>query len=90
MGNLLDKLGKLSYHISRSDYQSRTPKVSQSNLYSDAPTTVFREKSVQRGKYCLEWNGHLEIFSRPQVIENPRQYLLRRTDILQKTVVRCP
>ena len=37
-----------------------------------------------------EWNGHLEIFSRPQVIENSRQYLLLRTDILQKTVVGCP
>ena len=37
-----------------------------------------------------EWNGHLEIFSGPQVIENSRQYLLLRTDILQKTVVGCP
>ena len=35
-------------------------------------------------------NGHLEIFSRPQVMENSRQYLLLRTDILQKTVVECP
>ena len=34
-----------------------------------------------------EWNGHLEIFSRPQVIENSTQYLLLRTDILQKKVV---
>ena len=34
------------------------------------------------------WNVHLEIFSRPQVIENSRQYLLLRTaDILQKTRV---
>lgn len=32
----------------------------------------------------------LHIFSRPQVIENSRQYLLLRTDILQKTVVGCP
>ena len=37
-----------------------------------------------------EWNGHLEILSRPQVIENSGQYLLPRTDILQKTVVGCP
>ena len=37
-----------------------------------------------------EWNDHLEIFSRPQVIENLRQYLRLRTDILQKTVVGCP
>ena len=32
------------------------------------------------------WNGHLEIFSRPQVTENSRQHpehLLLRTDILQ-------
>ena len=33
---------------------------------------------------------HLHIFSRPQVIENCRQYLLLRTDVLQKTVVGCP
>ena len=33
-----------------------------------------------------EWNGHLEIFSRPQVIEN----FFLRTDISQKTVVGCP
>ena len=37
-----------------------------------------------------EWNGHLEIFSVPQVIENSRQYLLPRKDNLQKTVVGCP
>ena len=41
-------------------------------------------------KFVLECNGHLEIFSRPQVMENSRQYLLLRTDILQKTVVGCP
>ena len=34
--------------------------------------------------------GHKEIFSRPQIIENSRQYLLLRTDILQKIVVECP
>ena len=28
--------------------------------------------------------------SRPREMENPRQYLLLRTDILQKTVVGCP
>ena len=37
-----------------------------------------------------EWNDHLGIFSRPQVIEHSRQYLLLRTGILQKTVVGCP
>ena len=37
-----------------------------------------------------EWNGHLEIFSRRQIIENSRQYLLLRTDISQKTVVGSP
>ena len=37
-----------------------------------------------------EWKGNLEIFSRPQVIENSRQYLLLRTASLQKTVVGCP
>ena len=32
----------------------------------------------------------LEIFSLPQAIENSRQFLLLRTDILQKTVIGCP
>ena len=37
-----------------------------------------------------EWNGHLEILSLPQGIENSRQFLLLRTDILQKTAVGWP
>ena len=40
-------------------------------------------------KFVREWKGHLEIFSLLQVIENSRQYLLLRADILQKTVVGC-
>ena len=32
-------------------------------------------------KIVHKWNLHLEIFSRPQAIENSRQYLLLRTDI---------
>ena len=44
----------------------------------------------KRQKFCINHeNDHLEIFSRPQVIENSRQYLLLRTDILQKTLVGC-
>ena len=41
-------------------------------------------------KIVHEWNGHPEIFSLPQAIENSRQFLGLRTDILQKTVVGCP
>ena len=41
-------------------------------------------------KLYMKKNGNLEIFSRRQVIENSRQYLFLRTDILQKTVVRYP
>ena len=41
-------------------------------------------------KIIHEWNGHLDVFSRPQVIENSRQYLLLRSDILKKTVVGFP
>ena len=37
------------------------------------------EKSNFR-KSLHEWNGHLENFSRAQVLENPRQYLLLRTE----------
>ena len=33
-----------------------------------------------------KWNGHLEILSLPQGIENSRQFLLLRTDISQKRV----
>ena len=36
----------------------------------------------------MEWSSRN--FSHPQVIENSRQYLLLRTDILQKTVVGYP
>ena len=36
--------------------------------------------AAKRSKIVLEWNGHLEIFSRPQAIENSRQYLLLRKD----------
>ena len=44
-----------------------------------------------RKLYMHEWNGHLEILSFPQGIENCRQFvLLLRTDILQETVVGCP
>ena len=41
-------------------------------------------------KLYMKKNGNLESFSRRQVIENSRQYLFLRTDILQKTVVRYP
>ena len=41
-------------------------------------------------KIIHEWNGHLEITSLQQAIENSRQFLLLRTAILQKTVVGCP
>ena len=41
-------------------------------------------------KIVHEWNRHLKTFSRAQVTESSRQYLLLRTDILQKTVVGCP
>ena len=42
-----------------------------------------------RKLYMLEGNGHLEIFSGPEVIDNSRQYLHLWTDILQKTIVGC-
>ena len=44
----------------------------------------------KRQKVLHERNDHLEIFSRSQVIQNSRQYLLLRTNILQKTLVGCP
>ena len=41
-------------------------------------------------KIVHEWNGYRDIFGRPQVIENARQYLLLRTDILQKQSLGAP
>ena len=41
-------------------------------------------------KIVHKWNGHLEIFSLPQAIENVRQFVLLRTDILQKTIAGYP
>ena len=38
----------------------------------------------------MKLGGHLEILSLPQGIENSRQFLLLRTDILQNIVVGCP
>ena len=45
---------------------------------------------IKASKIVHERNGHLELFSRPQITENSRQYLLLRTDILQKTIVGYP
>ena len=44
---------------------------------------------LDKFRKLYEWNGHLESVSRPQVIEDSRQYLLLRTDNPQKTVDRC-
>ena len=41
----------------------------------------LREFVKQASKIVHQWNGHLEIFSLPQVIENSTQFLLLRTDI---------
>ena len=41
-------------------------------------------------KIVHEWNGYRDIFSRPQVIENARPYLLLLTDISQKQSLGAP
>ena len=55
--------------------------------------TNRREFIRYASKIVHEWltngNGHLAIFSLSQAIENFREFLLLRTDILQKTVVGC-
>ena len=43
-----------------------------------------------RKLYMHEWNGHLEILSFPQGIENCRQFVLLRTDILQELALGAP
>ena len=44
---------------------------------------------TEASKIVHERHGHLEFFSRPLVMENPREYLLLRTTILEKAVVGC-
>ena len=55
--------------------------------------SFFWEKRQSWGVKCENQTSEnrtrsLEIFSLSQVVENSRQYLLFRTDILQKTVLR--
>ena len=54
-------------------------------------TLESRRKFIRYASKILvpEWNGHLKIFSRPFVIENSRQHLPLRTDILQTVVLSC-
>ena len=47
----------------------------------------FRNYKGKERKIAHEWNSHLKILNCSQAIENSRQHLLLRTDILQKTVV---
>ena len=54
-------------------------------------TSENRSEFIRRASVIIkEGNGHLEIFIRPQVIENSRRYLRLGTDILQKTDAGCP
>ena len=62
----------------------------QPNLGSELWKIIFKNFIRWAPKIVHEWNGHLDVFSRPQVIENSRQYLLLRSDILKKTVVGFP
>ena len=53
-------------------------------------TKSYREFIRSATKIVQKWNGHLEIFSLLQAIENVSQFLLLRTDILQKKVAGLP
>ena len=50
---------------------------------------IARKLIRQASKLLDEWNGHPEIFSLRQALENSKKFLLLRKDILQKTVVGC-
>ena len=52
--------------------------------------SYLRNYLLDKLRKLSEWNGHLEMFSGSKVVEKSRQYLLLRTEILQKTVVECP
>ena len=38
---------------------------------------------IKASKIVHEWNGHIEIVGRPEVMETSKQYLLLRTDVLK-------
>ena len=38
---------------------------------------------IKVSKIVNEWNGHIEIVGRPEVMETSKQYLLLRTDVLK-------
>ena len=49
---------------------------------SDWKVSENRKEFIRQVSQIVhEWNGHLEICSRPQAIENSSQYLLLQTDI---------
>ena len=51
----------------------------------------FKNFIRRASKIVHEWNGHLEVFSRPQVIENSRQYsLLRSMRYFKGNSLGCP
>ena len=50
------------------------------NIRGEMGKIKLQKIAGKPSKIVLEWNGHLEIFSRPQAIENSRQYLLLRKD----------
>ena len=45
---------------------------------------------LQSFRNYYEWNGHLEVFSRPQTIENSRQYLLLEQIFYRKQSLGAP
>ena len=49
-----------------------------------------REFMTYASKIAHEWIHHLEMFSRPQVIENSRQHLLLRKAIYRKQSLGAP
>ena len=75
-----------NFRLPLSKENSVTCVVKYENQTSENRREFIREAS----EIVHEWSVHLEIFSRLQAEENSRQYLILRTDILQKTVVGCP
>ena len=58
--------------------------------FADTKISGYVWTGPKAAKIVHEWNGHLEIFSLHQAIENSRQFLPLRTDISEKTVVSYP
>ena len=71
-----------NFRLIFSTKNSLTQEVKSEKLNFRNPQAIYQ---ISFSKLCMN-----KIFSRPQVVQKSRQYLLLQTDILKKIVVGCP